>query len=340
MTPTLVPTTQAYPQHSSASRKSPGCDSQQRALHAGFAQSGISSLALVLVALLDPAAIAADPHENPQTPDGWKDSILWSADHEEGDLSDWTFPGSKWPGGGILNSGGDEAVASATSRFAHSGRFAAQATIRGAVRGQRGPRAVRLMRWTDRPWDQQGQAFPAEAFYSTWLLIPQVYNPNKYAPWDPGDGGWWNVMQFKAHDANDQSQPMWTLNIAHEDSAGQMHFYLYSPVNTPGTREQTQPAPLPVGRWFHVEAFYRASHEAAGEITVWQDGKQILHAAGVRTLASGEHPDVVWGIGNYTDHIATNRRESGEPAEGAATLYFDDAIVSTKRASQIAGAQE
>ena len=35
------------------------------------------------------------------------------------------------------------------------------------------------------------------------------------------------------------------------------------------------------------------------------------------------HEDVIWGIGNYTDHIVGGKKN------GSATIYFDDATVST-----------
>lgn len=255
-------------------------------------------------------------------------SILWQADHEEGNLTDWEPIGTKEPGGGVLNTREDAVTAVATTVQAHSGRYSAQATITGALRGWRGSRAVRLMRWTNRPWDKGGHEFPRQAYYSTWMYFPRRYNSNKYPPWDPGDGGWWNVFQFKANDDDDVSQPVWALNVGHDDDARAMEFYLYSSLNRPASIDQDEPIPLPIGRWFHVEAFYRVSAGSGGEIIVWQDGHQILHGKDVRTAVSKANENAVWGIGNYTDHIA------GEPKEGRSTIFFDDAIVSARRISK------
>ena len=72
-------------------------------------------------------------------------------------------------GGGIFNTGGNEVEAIAASDFAHSGAYSARATITNAIRAQNGSRAVRLMRWTDRPWNQGGDYFPDTAYYSTWV---------------------------------------------------------------------------------------------------------------------------------------------------------------------------
>jgi len=263
-------------------------------------------------------------------PSSTRESILWSADHEEGDLSDWTFPASKDSGGGVLNTGEEDVHASATKEFAHSSRYSARAFISKAIRARNGNRAVRLMRWTDRPWDRDGKEFPHDAYYSTWMFIPKTYNPNKYPPWDPGDGGWWNVFQFKAHDENDVSQPTWALNIEHADKTKEMSFYLYSPINPPRSLSQQKPKPIPVQRWFHIEARCKKSLKNEGSMTIWQDGEQILDVKGINTLVSDKDDQVVWGIGNYTDHIA------GGPVEGEATVYFDDSVVSTKPLSPFA----
>lgn len=258
-----------------------------------------------------------------------RDAVLWCADHEEGDLSDWEDKGTDDPnaGGGIFNTGGADVCAAATDLVAHSGTFAAEATITNAVRAENGSRAVRLMRWTDRAWDADGRYFPDEAFYSTWMYLPCTYDPAKQVPWDPGDGGWWwNVFQFKS-DNGAGSQPVCELDVYNQD--GQMHFGLstkhypdhWSDCHEQEHRVQQHPRSLPVGRWFHVEVYYRKSADCSGAVQVWQDGVEIFDVSGLQTLL-GE--TATWGLGNYTDHI------SGGPVEGTATIYFDDALVSTR----------
>lgn len=254
-------------------------------------------------------------------------SILWHADHEEGDLSDWAPTDCKYPGSGVFNSYEDAVTSAASTSQAHSGRYSAEATITGAIRGQFGKRAVRLMKWTDRPWDQEGKPLPKAAFFSTWMFLPTTYNCNKYPPWDPGDGGWWNVFQFKANDEYEQSHPMWVLGIYHDDATQKMAFSLYSELNRPASVDQTKPVAVPVGKWFHVEAFYVADAGNHGQIIVWQDGVEILRADHVRTAMTATDEGPVWGIGNYTDHI------SGGPKEGSSTIYFDDCLISTQRVS-------
>ena len=254
------------------------------------------------------------------------DCILWFADHEEGSLYDWTYDDFLYSGGGIFNTGEADVEAVASAEVARSGRFSARTTITNAFQSRNGKRAVRLMRWTDRPWDDGGVVFPASAYYSTWMYFPEKYNPNKSQPWDPGDGGWWNIFQFKSKDENDVSQPLWTMNVAQDEDTGENYVYLYTKYNSPPSRPQVgDPKTVPVGRWVHFEAFYRASR-SNGRITIWQDGDRIIDADNVVTLPpGGGDGQLVFGVGNYTDHIA------GGTVEGTATIYFDDAAVSRER---------
>ncbi len=258
-------------------------------------------------------------------PQSVQDGVVWFGDHEEAAMDDWDYPTFLYAGGGIFNSGPTgEIEAVASTDVSHSGTHSARTTIRNAFQAQNGSRAVRLMRWTDRPWDDGGDYFPNPTYFSTWMYFPHTYNPNKYEPWDPGDGGWWNVFQFKSDDSDGVSQPLWTMNVDHDDSLNTMSFYLYTKHNTPASNGQSAPIPIPVSQWVHVEALYEQSDEGRGRIAIWQDGRLILNVANVTTILDDP---ATWGIGNYTDHIA------GGPVAGEASLYFDDAAVSTTRLS-------
>ncbi len=103
-----------------------------------------------------------------------------------------------------------------------------------------------------------------------------------------------------------------------------MDLYFYSQVNPPHsfTQPEAQKIPVPVGEWIHLEAYYEASdpNTPNGTLSFWQNGVQLFHIENViTTLGEG---NVVWGIGNYTDHI------DGGPTPGSATLYYDDCVVS------------
>ncbi len=252
-------------------------------------------------------------------------NVLWWGDHEESDLSDWEDYGTEayYSGGGIYCTGNSgDTVYGLTTDYKYTGKQGIEATINNAWQAGNGNKAIRYMRWTDKPWDQDGDYFPTDAYYSVWMYFPETYNPNKYSPWDPGDGGWWNVFQFKSDDYEDISQPTWVLNIAHDDSENKMYFYLYSKYNAPFSFTQSQPLEVPEDEWIHVEAYFKkSSGNGNGAITIWQDGVQIFSETNVETTFQEQS---VWGIGNYTDHV------DGGPVDGSATIYFDDAIVATE----------
>lgn len=69
------------------------------------------------------------------------------------------------------------------------------------------------MRWTDKAWDQDGDYFPNEAYYSVFFYFPEGYNPKKSMDNDPlGDGGWWNLFQFKSENSAG-SHPIASLDL-------------------------------------------------------------------------------------------------------------------------------
>ncbi len=262
-----------------------------------------------------------------QLPQTVRESILWSADLEEGDLDDWEYYDFEFAGGGVYATGDTGDRAEATIGIAHSGLYSARATITNAFRAENGSHAVRLMRSTDRAWDDAGFYFPKEAYYSVWMYFPKNYNPNKYEPWDPGDGGWWNVFQFNTSDVDGNLKAVWSLDVDHNDQNDSMSFYLFSKQNAPSLNFQPKPIEIPVGSWVHVEAYYRVSATNLGQITIWQDGQQIFDIGNVQTAVSAVEEHANWSIGNHTDHI------TGGDIDGTATVYFDDAIVSLQRVS-------
>ena len=101
-----------------------------------------------------------------------------------------------------------------------------------------------------------------------------------------------------------------------------MKFFLYSKYNRPNSQSPLVVMPIPVNRWFHVEALLLQSTpgQRDGSISIWQNGTRIFRANRVVTKLVGA---TVWGVGNYTDHIA------GGDRPGTASIHFDDATVST-----------
>jgi len=226
-------------------------------------------------------------------------SVLWSADMETGDLSQWSVPdvpGGPNAGGGVFNSG------FATSRvdavgFAHSGLHAATLLINTLNAGDLPTSGTRLFRW------REPEKYP-ELYYNVWFYFPEHYVPNGHPPW-------WNVFQWKSKrpGAND---PFMTLNVGNR-SDGAMYFYLYdkSTNNSHGQSIKN----IPEGQWFRVEAFYKCSATNNGHVTLWQDGVQILEVSSVQTRYADGNCE--WSVNNYSASLTPN----------PAIIYVDDAAI-------------
>jgi len=231
-------------------------------------------------------------------------NVLWSADHEKGNLSEWYATS----GGGEFNSG--TAMSTASTDVARSGRFSAKATIyTPPISG------VRLFRWMESKANQ-------EAYYSAWYYFPRIYQAE-----------WWNIFQFKSRrDAAVSPDPFWYVQVGNRPN-GTMYLYLtWWPqlwsdrgVEGPhrgetGGRNYGQAIKdLPVGQWVHIEAFLRQSAVFDGQITIWQDGVEILTQRDVKTRYRAGGAE--WSLNNYAASMWPS----------PATIYIDDAAISTTR---------
>lgn len=261
-----------------------------------------------------------------------RSQILWYCDFEDESFEKWEDAGTENEnsGGGIFLT--DEANISygVSNEKHHTGRYGAFAEVRNAV-NPGDNKAVRFMRWTDRAWDEEGEYFPDEAYYSVFLMFPEEYNPAKPPENDPyGDGGWWNVFQFKS-DNNAGSQPVVVLDLFNDGEG--MEFGLVikdypnndSEDHTQDYYEQEDPLLLAPNEWVHIEVFLKKSQDYTGSVKVWQDGAEIFSVDDIRTVLPPPGETAAWGIGNYTDYV------TGGDVPGEARVWFDDAVVSAVR---------
>jgi len=240
----------------------------------------------------------------------WGEAVLWVADHESGNVSEWTR----------VSVSGD-ADARVTDEIAHSGRFANALTIRDADGGPTSP-GVRMAVEEVLPVpDQDPENLPTEAYYSVYYYFPQVV-----------DSTWWNIYQWKqAYLRSDGSQsrhPVYTVNPELR-SDGSMYLKLRSKVGPagdyvqPGSTLATSSVALPIQSWVHLECLYRWSQAPDGRIACWQDGVLLWDVSGVVTefdLPYNKHPRQ-WTVNNYANDT--------EPSTH--TIYIDDAAVSPNR---------
>ena len=110
-----------------------------------------------------------------------------------------------------------------------------------------------------------------EAYYSAWYYFPRTFRPNR----------WWNVFQFKSKTLEDESVPVWVINVGVIDDNA-MAFYATDHIND-GVYHQANAVPIPVGEWVHLEAYVRRSNNVDGQLTVWQNGDEILDIRDVAT---------------------------------------------------------
>ncbi len=218
--------------------------------------------------------------------------MIWSADTETGNLDQWT---QGQYGEAVFNSGtGSVAV---SNDVAHSGTSSLKMTISGA---NGATQAARIFRWND----PNGNALPDSAYYSVWYYFPQNYTPAQ----------WWNVLQFKSKSSSGSVDPMWVLNVGNR-SNGNMYFYLWDAMHRT-SYSAASPVDLPVGRWVHIETYFRRSTGSSGQITIWQDGVKLFDLNGIQTTL---YDNQQWSLANYTDNIS--------PAD--TVIYADDAVIST-----------
>lgn len=223
--------------------------------------------------------------------------VLWSTDHESGSLADWSSSSGDIFCGGEVNNAG--AVANISSKLAHSGTYSVELRI-ADVDGDQG---TRMFRGRCESRTLEG------LYYSAWLYFPQAYRT---------EGGWWNVWQWKSRPPDEKdSRVQWVLDV--RGDGNDMRFRLREKLDDDSVwHDQDDPLPIPIGRWFHVEAFYLSDAED-GRVVVWQDGVEIFRFHDVATIEPGG--DTRWSVNNYTSDI------DPDPA----VLYVDDASIATQR---------
>ncbi len=229
------------------------------------------AIAIIVIAALMAVVITAgiSPRVAPSYPPPPEGAILWSADMETGDVSQWT---QGQVDEAVFNTGTGQI--STTTEVAHSGTHSLKMSVTGAS-GE--TQAARILRWHDTP---------SNGYYSVWFLFPRDYHPSQ----------WWNVMQFKS--VGDANVPTFVLNVGNR-SDGSMFFYLWDAL----TRTSYAPVHrvnIQTNHWTQVKAYLRRATDKTGRITIWQDGVLLFDLDQVQTAVGA---NIHFGIGNYTDSI-------------------------------------
>jgi Polysaccharide lyase len=194
------------------------------------------------------AAAAAAPACSPRLNLG--SEFLWLAQHETGDLSEWTEGGK----GGTSADMPDTSLAVSTD-FAHSGKYSVKLSNAAVTNYE-----------TARLW--RSDNYPEEAYYSAWYYLPRAYQTTDD----------WTIMQIRApvpqdpttisllFDIDLRSVPGGDMIVTVFDHRPQ---YLRAPTPDPAI-------PVPIGAWFQLVAYFRNVADDTGRLTLWLDG-QLLY---------------------------------------------------------------
>lgn len=201
--------------------------------------------------------------------------VVWTADLEGGDLTQWTADGS-----GDLYLPKDSSIEVSTEA-AH-----------------RGAHAIKLV--NPAAWDNQDDGPELfhdggvldDAYYSAWFLLPENYHLEPQLTLmrlrsRDADGG----ERFNGEELQLRSLPVggYVLQIFNNNAG-----FLLEPLADPAPR-------IEAGRWFQLEARYEP--QSSGRLRVWLDGVLVYDLDG-RPGAAG--PEMVLGICNVA--------ETAEPA--------------------------
>ncbi|HVZ88870.1 MAG TPA: heparin lyase I family protein [Polyangia bacterium] len=173
-------------------------------------------------------------------------SLLWFAEHETGDFSEWTA-GSK---GGYAADTPDTSV-TITTDVAHSGTH----SVKLANAAPTAYETARLYR---------EDAFPTEAYYSAWFRLPQLYQTTED----------WTIMQFNVPPTDGGSTGALLDVDLRSLASGEMILDIYDHRPEYLRSPTAEPAiPVPIGQWFQIEVFYRNVGDDTGRFTLWLDGQ-------------------------------------------------------------------
>jgi hypothetical protein len=220
--------------------------------------------------------------------------VLWSARFESGAFDEWTSV----PGRGAQAFPTPNTIEVSTER-AHKGSHAARLTIAASTDGVQQNALL-----------SRAGGLPIEAYYSAWYYLPRSVTVGTY----------WVIFKFRQRAvANDDASASEFYDLDLQDlPSGEMTLLLFDhrvgrniPLDIP------DPV-VPVGLWFHVEAFYRNAPDTTGRLIYWLDGQPIKEISG---QAMAPNDWIEW------DACSVGEALTPSPA----VLFIDDCAVSRTR---------
>ena len=221
-------------------------------------------------------------------------SILWRGTFEPGNLSEWTGDGE---GDVYIQNVALANEPSATLAMAHGGRYGGLLTI--------APKAS----MASTSYLFRNQPSPPQGYYSAWYYVPSTI----------AVGAWLSLTHFSGSQTGDGKNlaAIWDVNL-YPLPGGGLAAQLYD-YPTGYNLRQTSPVPFPLDTWTQLEVYLSKATGMTGEVTVWQDGVQILQRSNVVTVSNDW---VQWDAGGAADATTL---------PSPAYIYMDDAAISLVR---------
>lgn len=251
---------------------------------------------------LSPVSVPSSGGSNPGSSGGNLSGAFWKADYENGSTSAWDK---------IAISGrGDSDV---VRNIVHTGSYSNALTI-NAGNSKSGVRMV--FKNADNSRESDDENIPNEAYYSAWYYIPHEFTAD------------WNIIHEWKQQCGGTGCVLYAVSVRN-DRNGNLTLVLGANVNSSGNwqnntnRDWSSGVQVPVGRWFHLESFYKWDENQNGRVISWLDGRELWDISGVTTAFNWQHNSYSrqWIVANYASD--TNPSEF--------TMYVDDAVVSYSR---------
>lgn len=219
------------------------------------------------------------------------DGLLFSADHENGSLSQWDA-GPDSDAGGYYADTAEELPSYSTDQ-AHSGDASAKVQIDTSSGAGVISRLYRRL------------SLDGAAYYSAWFYLVEDHTP----------ASWWSIFLFRAVKERNDSIDLWSVDLV-RTADDKLTVAVYDHANSRTINIASNP-PVRIGQWFQVQAYLQVAPGQPSQLTLWLDGTQFLKLDNT-TMVPKDQP-LYWVIGNGAAKLT--------PA--VSTLFVDDAQIST-----------
>ncbi len=245
----------------------------------------VGALGAALVALFQGAC-------GPQVDIG--SNVLWVSQFEDGTLDEWTGVA----GGDAVATPMPPNTIQVSTMYAHHGRYGAVLTIDAGPDGTQ--ENAGLIR--------KGN-LPTEAFYSAWYYLPTTVTVGNY----------WIIFKLRLRtDANDPTTEDEFYDFELSNAAtGEMTVLIFDHRTEADVPLEGSAPIVPVSVWFQVEAFYRNTNDASGQIIFWLNGQEIARVVGPMAPTTW----VEWDVVNVGEVLTPN----------SVVVAVDDCAVSLAR---------